>query len=705
MKIKLYNYLNPLVVILLFSMTFFSCCNRNANVETGQNTTTPIVLEQGEVAVDLNKYSIVYPYLLNNYTKNIINDFQNELKKASGLSIPLKDDYIKNWGTPDDSAYEILIGNTNRPQSAEALQSINEYGYVIKISGNKIVINGSNELAVEQAVKDFMNHCRWQNSTLIMKEMPAIKDQFRFITLGDSKSANLSILAKKDDYCVELAQGISDVIFNLTGKNVVVYTDVSRVDTSKCVIHVGIENTSNAKVTLSSYDGASYTIYTGDNNFYIYGNTKISLKAGVERFKSILKGSIMVTDEKQTMNYPVDYAIKENGESVDFSFPEYFNAVPQRLLDNNSGYLLYLKGTNADEFSKYVKLLQDSGFTIIMENATAGNRFVTLRNESIFLHTYFTKYDNSVRIITEPLGYMPPTSSEKVTKITEPSVTQLALDYANSAHGMSYIVTLEDSSFIVIDGGYCGGSRGTGNAALLLNKLKALNKRSDGKIIISAWIVTHGHPDHYQVLQYVSQNHASDVTVEQIIINTASDTYSSVFSTSTGNYSSFNINGEDIKKIVNNFGGKVQVFAPHTGQIFFVRNAKFEVLYTYEDFFPEALDNYNSSSVMMRMTLAGQTFFWTGDTYIAGCEKAVALHGDYLKCDFVQMPHHGFNNAGGADFYKAVAAKVAFWPQELKIINNHQQTPTVKNWLIQAGTTRVFIASEDVTLTLPYPLS
>ena len=56
---------------------------------------------------------------------------------------------------------------------------------------------------------------------------------------------------------------------------------------------------------------------------------------------------------------------------------------------------------------------------------------------------------------------------------------------------MTYIITLEDGSFIVIDGGSNGGS----NVELLHKKLQELNKR-EGTPVIAAWYLTHIHQDH-----------------------------------------------------------------------------------------------------------------------------------------------------------------------------------------------------------------
>ena len=230
--------------------------------------------------------------------------------------------------------------------------------------------------------------------------------------------------------------------------------------------------------------------------------------------------------------------------------------------------------------------------------------------------------------------------------------------------------------------------------------MKELNKRPDGKIIINAWYITHAHPDHFQALEQFSIHYANQVTLGQVIINIPAARYAEGIST----YDPFNNDGNDIQTIMKRFSGDIELYIPHTGQEFYVKNVKFEMLYTYEDFYPNGLVDYNNSCIVSRMTLEGQTVMWGGDTYIAGCNVMCSMWGTYLKSDFVQMPHHGYANAGGELWYKFVGAKVALWPRNLENIDwNASQRDEVKQWLIKAGTTEAFIATpDDVTLNFPY---
>ena len=84
--------------------------------------------------------------------------FRNALESATGINIKINDDWIRPGDNTDYSqAYEILVGQTNRPESAEASALLEKPGYIIKIIGNKIVIAASSDALLDTAVDFFIN--------------------------------------------------------------------------------------------------------------------------------------------------------------------------------------------------------------------------------------------------------------------------------------------------------------------------------------------------------------------------------------------------------------------------------------------------------------------------------------------------------------------------------------------------------------------
>jgi hypothetical protein len=110
----------------------------------------------------------------------------------------------------------------------------------------------------------------------------------------------------------------------------------------------------------------------------------------------------------------------------------------------------------------------------------------------------------------------------------------------------------------------------------------------------------------------------------------------------------------------NVFAG-VPHFKLHTGNVFKVRNIEFEVLYTHEDLYPEALNNFNDSSTILLMSVEGQKILWLGDTTFAGSDIIAKMYHTHLKSDMVQVAHHGFDGARKI-IYALASPWVVLWP-------------------------------------------
>lgn len=413
-----------------------------------------------------------------------------------------------------------------------------------------------------------------------------------------------------------------------------------------------------------------------------------------------------------------------------FDIPAFTAGDKKGEFPNNPGKFYYFENATREAWREYVQLLKAEGFVPYFENKITDNEFATLTNDAYTVHTYYTAYSGTVRVIVEEKGELLPTEPEELDeRLCEASVTQLALNYgkdpkdvqkslAENDGGMSYIITLEDSTFIIIDGGVAliEGNR-LKNVEHLMQKLKYLNKRPDGRIIINAWYITHAHIDHFWTYECFSKTYGKKVTLGKVIYNIPSSEVLGNMLRQDTPFPIWSSDGRAARASADNFSPDVKIYKPHSGQVFYIKNVKFETLYTYEDLYPNRMEvNCNDSSMTSRMTLSGQTVIWSGDVYTAntfikhepplefcGCEVMVAMYGDYLKSDIVQMPHHGYATSGGPAWYKCIGAKIALWSQGFIWINlNKKQSDEVRRWLREAGTGIVIYADpDDVTLSFP----
>ncbi|MBO5295001.1 MAG: hypothetical protein J6B71_07160 [Clostridia bacterium] len=124
-----------------------------------QTTTAPKQEQTPEGVLELIKdgtvnYTIVYNRNQDEaYT--LATRLRNEIKEYLGANIYIRMDTEYD---PDETTLEILLGNTNRPESQEALaQTPRLKDYFVGVIGNKYVVAGNNEAMIEKALNFFLS--------------------------------------------------------------------------------------------------------------------------------------------------------------------------------------------------------------------------------------------------------------------------------------------------------------------------------------------------------------------------------------------------------------------------------------------------------------------------------------------------------------------------------------------------------------------
>lgn len=119
----------------------------------GDGTKTYTLANIAQTAAD---YTLVRPETCSTLVTDALKLARNVIKEK-GMDLEPVTDWIERGTEPDSSAREILIGNTNRPESTEAAQGLKEDQYAIKMIGNKICIVGSNDYATRNGVYEFLS--------------------------------------------------------------------------------------------------------------------------------------------------------------------------------------------------------------------------------------------------------------------------------------------------------------------------------------------------------------------------------------------------------------------------------------------------------------------------------------------------------------------------------------------------------------------
>ncbi len=152
-------------LLLLFSSCKFTFPSNNEtkhknDSETGSPDDTTIIKNPDLLYLFLGgvtNYVIIRPENASAGVVSAASKFYSELLKISSVSgLTYTTDYYKDKG--DISAYEILIGDTNRTETQDCkkeLVEINGDTFVIEVVGQKIVIYGTNDINTALAIDYF----------------------------------------------------------------------------------------------------------------------------------------------------------------------------------------------------------------------------------------------------------------------------------------------------------------------------------------------------------------------------------------------------------------------------------------------------------------------------------------------------------------------------------------------------------------------
>ncbi|MBN2882452.1 MAG: MBL fold metallo-hydrolase [Clostridia bacterium] len=252
---------------------------------------------------------------------------------------------------------------------------------------------------------------------------------------------------------------------------------------------------------------------------------------------------------------------------------------------------------------------------------------------------------------------------------------------------MSYLIITPNGKLVVIDGGLRGDSK------YLTEKIHEYG------FVVSYWIITHVHSDHYFALVDIAQNgDMRDITVEKLCYNfpPAEWIYEAEPQYADDNRVFFDVlpRFDDIAMILNE-GDKINV----DGMIIDIMKVPDD----YLDFDPGYTggSTVNDTCVVFKVLFPnGKDALFLGDLGFRAGQKLAERFGNQLKSDIVQMAHHGQNGAG-EEVYKLVKPKICMWTAPMWLYDNNLwyrdkrrknefnshnfKTVEVRNWMEKLG--------------------
>lgn len=150
---------------------FFSGCV-NQTPEAPKDSDSSEVRQDPEVLQSLElvkngaaEFILIRPDKMSDAVETAIQNLYSAFEEHTGAAPKIRSDWIRAGEEHDSEAVEILIGGTNYRETAEALEGIKYYDYVIRQVGNKLVIAGNMDEKTVQAVHYFINNIMKPNVT------------------------------------------------------------------------------------------------------------------------------------------------------------------------------------------------------------------------------------------------------------------------------------------------------------------------------------------------------------------------------------------------------------------------------------------------------------------------------------------------------------------------------------------------------------
>lgn len=159
-----------LITALMLSALSLLSCNGGGSPEDSGTLAPPIsetTTTEETSKIDLSGYTIVRPMNVSDADKKLFASFYSALEKKTGLKLTFTDDFVREGTEFTEAECEILLGNTNREESAEAIKGLHGSEYMITVIGTKVVINSGSYQALKAGIEKFLDECLTDGSTEI----------------------------------------------------------------------------------------------------------------------------------------------------------------------------------------------------------------------------------------------------------------------------------------------------------------------------------------------------------------------------------------------------------------------------------------------------------------------------------------------------------------------------------------------------------
>ena len=259
--------------------------------------------------------------------------------------------------------------------------------------------------------------------------------------------------------------------------------------------------------------------------------------------------------------------------------------------------------------------------------------------------------------------------------------------------GMAYLIRLSNGKFAIID-----STLGEYDEPDKLYEVMCRQNLTDDIPVVAAWFFTHPHIDHVNGFIYMSERYHDKIRVERVYYDFPPYSASSTI-----------CDMPSFLCAIEKFGAEKLI--PKRGDKIRLADELFEILYTARDF-NAPLTNINDSSLVMKAHLGKYTVMFVGDLMEKSASIVLSMYSaDELKCDIMQMAHHGYWG-GSTAFFATVDPEIVIWPvpeyRYLDMLEEHHNRyfkymeNNIRHIFVSGIEENTFDMTAPIEITVPY---
>lgn len=356
---------------------------------------------------------------------------------------------------------------------------------------------------------------------------------------------------------------------------------------------------------------------------------------------------------------------------------------------DNSGLRVYKKA-EISALDRCATILLDNDYIEVQRRNIDEISFAAFKKEDLCVFLLFDKASDELRITAAENQILPCLLPESCTENSDTVFYAFENDRTLIDCGMCLLIQCPDHSFFIVDSGHYFQPNDNDRIYRFMRE----RTPSDLKVTVCGWLITHGHTDHVSKLMDYLRYNTDDTVIEGFYHNLLTPDYAIW----DGNHEEAQT-AEKLLKMISDYPAPVYIL--HTGMKFYVRNLSFEVLSTHEDLHPEFINDYNDTSVVVMLEVSGSKVFIPGDASVSVSRKLESRFANSLKCDIVQVSHHGHTGLS-EKCYELLSADLAVFPVTRIMFEQDLPRHSANRKLIDSANQYFITGDGTVCIPLPY---